>query len=85
MKCVRKGSGKKTINEPKWFSILNPIFADTLGDVGDVASCSSDVFHEESDDSSSDDELLQCKKHINSSLTFILLSTNRRTSDNCSL
>lgn len=57
---VKKGSGKEPINEPKWFNILNPIFADTLGDINDVASSSSDVLNEneQSDDcSSSNDEL----------------------------
>ena len=39
---VKKGSGKAPIEEPKWFTILNPIFSDTMGDM-DVASSPSDV------------------------------------------
>jgi len=39
---VKKGSGKAPIEEPEWFTILNPIFSDTMGDM-DVASSPSDV------------------------------------------
>lgn len=39
---VKKGSGKAPIDEPEWFTIINPVFSDTLGDV-DVVSCSGDV------------------------------------------
>jgi len=39
---VKKGSGKAPIEEPQWFTILNPIFSDTMGDMN-VASSPSDV------------------------------------------
>jgi hypothetical protein len=76
---VRKGSGKKTINEPKWFSILNPIFADMLGDISDVASSSSSVFHKQSDDSSSNDEIDISSSSVNENLD--LLEENQNALD----
>lgn len=53
---VKKGSGKAPIVEPEWFTIINPIFSDTMGDA-DVASCSGDVLLSyESDNSLSDSD-----------------------------
>ena len=39
---VKIGSGKAPIEEPEWFTILNPIFSDTMGDM-DAVSSPSDV------------------------------------------
>ena len=39
---VKMGSGKAPIEEPEWFTILNPISSDTMGDM-DRASSPSDV------------------------------------------
>ena len=50
---VKKGSGKSPKTEPEWFTILNPIFSDTMGSM-DTASSPSDVLSEES--SASDEE-----------------------------
>ncbi len=50
---VKKGSGKAPIKEPQWFSIINPVFSDTMGDLINVASSPSDVL---SQCSSSDEE-----------------------------
>ncbi|XP_046863208.1 uncharacterized protein LOC124456951 [Xenia sp. Carnegie-2017] len=53
---VKKGSGKAPIVEPEWFTIINPIFSDTMGDA-DVASCSGDVLLSyESENSLSDSD-----------------------------
>ena len=52
---VKKGSGKAPIKEPEWFTILNPIFSDTMGDM-DVATSPGDVLPYDSDDSFSDEE-----------------------------
>ncbi|XP_029199450.2 uncharacterized protein LOC114964270 [Acropora millepora] len=48
------GSGKAPIEEPEWFTILNPIFSDTMGDM-DAASSPSDVLSPTAS-SSSDEE-----------------------------
>ena len=52
---VKKGSGKAPIVEPDWFTILNPVFSDTMGEM-DVSSCSDDIFLPSKDDSSSDSD-----------------------------
>ena len=39
---VKMGSRKAPIEEPEWFTILNPIFSHTMGDM-DAASSPSDV------------------------------------------
>ena len=51
---VKMGSGKAPIEEPEWFTILNPIFSDTMGDM-DAASSPSDVLSPTAS-SSSDEE-----------------------------
>ena len=51
---VKIGSGKAPIEEPEWFTILNPIFSDTMGDM-DAASSPSDVLSPAAP-SSSDEE-----------------------------
>ena len=50
---VKKGSGKAPIDEPGWFTILNPIFSDTMGEMK-VSSSSGDVFLPHDSDNSSD-------------------------------
>ena len=70
--CVKNGSGKKPINEPNWFTILNPIFADTLGDISNVASSSCDVLNEQSDDCfSSNDEVDVPSAVVNENLDLL--------------
>ncbi len=82
---MRKGSGKKPINEPKWFNILNPIFADTLGDISDVASTSSDALNEQSDDcSSSNDELDVSSASVNENLDLLEENTLEENIDSSS-
>ena len=51
---VKIGSGKAPIEEPEWFTILNPIFSDTMGDM-DAVSSPSDVLSPVAS-SSSDEE-----------------------------
>ena len=52
---VKKGSGKAPIVEPEWFTILNAVFSDTMGEI-DASSCSDDVFLSRKDNSSSDSD-----------------------------
>ena len=52
---VKKGSGKAPILEPEWFTILNAVFSDTMGEI-DASSCSHDVFLSRKDNSSSDSD-----------------------------
>lgn len=52
---VKKGSGKAPIDEPEWFTILNPIFSDSMGTI-DVSSCSNDIFSSCDLDSSLDSD-----------------------------
>lgn len=47
---IKKGSGKSPIQEPEWYTILNPVFSDTHGNL-EVASKVSDVLSDDSDDS----------------------------------
>ena len=43
---MKKGSGKSPKKEPEWFTILNPIFSNTMGNM-DTASSPSEVLSEE--------------------------------------
>ena len=52
---VKKGSGKAPIDEPEWFSILNPIFSDSMGEMS-VSSCSDDILLPHDPDSSSESD-----------------------------
>ena len=52
---VKKGTGKAPIVEPDWFTILNPVFSDTMGEMN-VSSCSDDIFQPCEEHSSSDSD-----------------------------
>ena len=52
---VKMGSGKAPIEEPEWFTILNPIFSDTMGDM-DAASSPSDVLSPTASTSSDEED-----------------------------
>lgn len=53
---MKTGSGKAPIDEPEWFTNINPIFSDTMRDA-DVASCSGNVLvSRESESSLSDSD-----------------------------
>ena len=46
---------KAPIVEPDWFTILNPVFSDTMGEMN-VSSCSDDIFQPREEHSSSDSD-----------------------------
>ena len=50
---AKSGSGKSAIDEPEWFTIIDPIFSETHTELK-VATKAADIFN--SDDSSEDDE-----------------------------
>ncbi len=52
---VKKGSGKAPIEEPEWFTILNPIFSDSMREIS-VSSCSYDILLLHDPDSSSESD-----------------------------
>ena len=50
---AKSGSGKSAIDEPEWFTIIDPIFSETHTELK-VATKAADILN--SDDSSEDDE-----------------------------
>ena len=52
---VKKGSGKSPIQEPEWYTIINPVFSDTSGNL-EIASKAMHVLSDDSDSQVSNNE-----------------------------